>query len=147
VALSIAPLLTAVGNVLLKRIALRENPLALNIPPMIYCAAVFFVLSAFLDRPEENHHTFKAWLAILYLGTVGTAFVFGAYFTLLRWFPVTRLAFIAFVTPLIAVFLGWAVAGERLGWRHAAGAVLVILGVALSGMPYRAAAGAREAAG
>ena len=137
-ALSAAPVFTALGNLVLKRIAVRENAIALNVPPMLYGAAVFFVLAFLFDDPSRNRHTPRLWSTLLYLSTIGTAFVFTAYFVLLRHLPVTRLSFTAFVTPVVAVLAGWLVEGERLSLEHLVGAALVLAGVAVSGMPYRA---------
>jgi drug/metabolite transporter (DMT)-like permease len=58
-----------------------------------------------------------------YLIVMGTVVTFAAYVWLLRHVPPTRVATYAFVNPVVAVVLGWSIAGESLS----AGALLATL--------------------
>ena len=49
-----------------------------------------------------------------YLIVMGTVVTFAAYVWLLRHVPPTRVATYAFVNPVVAVVLGWSIAGESL---------------------------------
>jgi len=67
--------------------------------------------------------------ALVYLMTFGSLIGFSAYIWLLRVVPASRVATYAYVNPVIAVFLGWALAGEELTSRMLIAAAIIITGV------------------
>jgi len=69
--------------------------------------------------------------AFLYLVVAGSIVAFTAYTYLLRNVRPTVVATYAFVNPVVAVLLGWLVAGEPLTWRVAASSALILMAVAL----------------
>jgi drug/metabolite transporter (DMT)-like permease len=68
---------------------------------------------------------------LLYLITFGSLLGFTSYIWLLDKVSPARLGTYAYVNPLVAVILGWAIAGERLSVRTAVAATIVICAVAL----------------
>jgi len=66
-------------------------------------------------------------VAFAYLVVFGSVIAFSAYGYLLRNAAPTIVATYAFVNPIVAVLLGWAVLGEPIGWRVVT-ATAVILG-------------------
>jgi len=61
----------------------------------------------------------------------GSMVGFTAYIWLLDNVPTPKVATYAYVNPVVAVFLGWLVAGERLNWYIGAGMVVIVAAVAL----------------
>lgn len=79
--------------------------------------------------------------AYLYLTVFGSLISYSAYFWLLGHTTPSRLATISYVNPLVAVLLGWALAGESLSLRTALAAAIILLAVGLiSSRPVRQAA-------
>jgi len=70
-------------------------------------------------------------LGLLYLITFGSLLGFTSYIWLLDKVSPARLGTYAYVNPVVAVILGWAIAGERLSLRTAVAAAIVICAVAL----------------
>ena len=68
----------------------------------------------------------------IYLGVVPTALGFATWAFALRRTSAGRMASLAYLIPLVAILLGWAVLGERPAWLAAVGGSLCILGVALA---------------
>jgi drug/metabolite transporter (DMT)-like permease len=68
---------------------------------------------------------------LIYLITFGSLLGFTSYIWLLDKVSPARLGTYAYVNPIVAVFLGWAIAGERLSVRTAVAAAIVICAVAL----------------
>jgi len=68
---------------------------------------------------------------LLYLITFGSMLGFTSYIWLLDKVSPARLGTYAYVNPIVAVLLGWAIAGERLSIRTGVAAVIVICAVAL----------------
>jgi drug/metabolite transporter (DMT)-like permease len=69
--------------------------------------------------------------AYLYLAVFGSLISYSAYFWLLGHTTPSRLATISYVNPLVAVLLGWALAGESLSLRTALAAAIILLAVGL----------------
>jgi drug/metabolite transporter (DMT)-like permease len=70
-------------------------------------------------------------IGLLYLITFGSLLGFTSYIWLLDKVSPARLGTYAYVNPLVAVMLGWAIAGERLSIRTGIAAAIVICAVAL----------------
>jgi drug/metabolite transporter (DMT)-like permease len=70
-------------------------------------------------------------VGLLYLITFGSLLGFTSYIWLLDKVSPARLGTYAYVNPIVAVLLGWAIAGERLSARTAVAAAIVICAVAL----------------
>ena len=73
----------------------------------------------------------KSVLATVYLFIFGSIVGFSAYLWLLRVATASRVATYAYVNPIVAVFLGWALAGEPLTPRVFVAATIIIGAVAL----------------
>ena len=71
-----------------------------------------------------------AW--VVYLGAVPTALGFATWSFALRQTSAGRMAALAYLVPVVAIVLGWAVLGERPAWLAAAGGGLCLAGVALA---------------
>lgn len=72
------------------------------------------------------------WGGLLYLGVVSTA---GAFFLWTRGVQLVEAGsggVYFFFQPLVGTLLGWLVLGERVGWGFVGGALLIVLGVALT---------------
>jgi len=87
----------------------------------------------------------RAWLALFYLFSVGSLLGFSAYTYLLEHARPAVAASYAYVNPVIAVFLGVVLAGERVGGTSLAGAAIILAAVVLVGRA-RSAAHSRESA-
>lgn len=73
----------------------------------------------------------RSLVAFAYLIGFGSIIAFSAYVWLLRVSAPARVATYAFVNPIVAVLLGWAVAGEALSLRIGAAAAVVVAAVVL----------------
>ena len=65
-----------------------------------------------------------------YLIVVGSLIAFTAYVWVLQHAPVSKVATYAYVNPVIAIFLGWAILSEHVTGTILAGAAIVVLAVA-----------------
>lgn len=99
---------------------------------MLLGGAVLLMLSA---ATGELHSwpviSLRVGLALLYLIIPGSLIGFTAYLWLLTRMPATRVASHAYINPLVAVALGYFVAGEAVSPRMLLAAVLVVMGVFL----------------
>lgn len=72
-----------------------------------------------------------SWIGWIYLVTFGALVGFTAYVYLLRNVSPAKASTYAYVNPLVAVILGWAVAGEQVTSRTVVAAAIILGGVAL----------------
>jgi len=72
-----------------------------------------------------------AWLGWGYLVVFGSLVAFTAYSWLLKHAPPARVATYAYVNPVVAVLLGWAMLGEKLTGQMLVGAAVVVGSVIL----------------
>lgn len=92
----------------------------------------------------DAHHVSRASMTgLIYLIAFGSLIGFTSYIWLLDKVSAARLGTYAYVNPIVAVVLGWAIAGEKLSARTAVAAAIVICGVAL--ITIARSAGARNA--
>ncbi|MGE5625277.1 MAG: EamA family transporter [Bacillota bacterium] len=75
--------------------------------------------------------TAKSWIALGYLVIFGSLLGFSAYVWLLKVTTPARASTYAFVNPVIAVFLGWALAGEAVTARVALAGGIIVAAVCL----------------
>ena len=129
--LLLSPLVTAVGNLLVKKHGGGVSSALLNRNAMLVGAAMLAAVGWWRERGVEVNWTGNAVFSVLYLALIGTVLTFGLYFWLLRYARANRMSMIAFVTPVIALVLGWLVGGEPIYAHTLGGAGLIVAGVAI----------------
>jgi drug/metabolite transporter (DMT)-like permease len=88
-------------------------------------------------RLDPGAMSLRSLLALLYLVVFGSLVGYTCYIWLLRVSTPARVATYAYVNPLVAVILGWMLAGEELTERTVAAALVIIAGVAVVTMRRR----------
>jgi len=129
--LMLSPLSVVVGTTLVKRFGGGVNSTLLNRNGMFVGAALLLGVAFALERDAAVAWTPAAIASVLYLAIMGTVVTFSLFFWLLRSAPAHKMALIAYVTPAIALFLGWAFAGEPVTVWTLSGAACVLSGVLL----------------
>lgn len=130
--LLLSPLLSAAGNVAVKRWGRDLDPYQLSTLPMVYGAVALLATSLWAEDLARAAWTPAAVGSVLYLAVFGSALAFVVYYTLLREVPVTTLNLISYVFPIVALVLGYLVLGEVLDRLTLAGAGLVLVGIAIA---------------
>jgi drug/metabolite transporter (DMT)-like permease len=73
----------------------------------------------------------RSVLALGYLIVFGSIIAFTVFTWLLTVASPSRISTYAYVNPVVAVLLGWALAGEAAGWNVWLATVVIVAGVAL----------------
>ena len=89
------------------------------------------VFSGELSHFDVHRVSHASTLGLVYLITFGSLLGFTSYIWLLDKVSPARLGTYAYVNPIVAVLLGWAIAGETLSIRTGVAAAIVICAVAL----------------
>jgi drug/metabolite transporter (DMT)-like permease len=75
--------------------------------------------------------TMESWIAWGYLMFFGSIVAYGSFVWLMKHVSASRVSTYAYVNPIVAVFLGWAMAGEALNGRVLAAVLLLVGAVVL----------------
>jgi len=96
-------------------------------------AVLLFLAGTITGEMADLHFTaisMKSLLALVYLAVAGSLVAYSAYFWLLKRFSPTLISTHTYVNPLVALALGWAIAGEILAPRVVFGGLIVIVAIA-----------------
>jgi drug/metabolite transporter (DMT)-like permease len=130
--LLLAALLWSIGSIYSKRAPLPKSPLRGTGMEMIAGGAVLILLGIFSGELTSAHpsaFTLKSVWAFIYLIFFGSLVGFTAYIWLLKAVGAAKASTYAFVNPLVAVFLGWALGGEMLSAQTIAAALIIVAAV------------------
>lgn len=94
-------------------------------------AAVMLIAALAFEPIEAFKVTYKSAAALLYLAVFGTVIAFLGYYWLLKRIRAIIVSQIAFITPIIAVILGYFAYSEIFNPYSALGAGLILIGVVL----------------
>src|ERR1700722_20038313 len=117
----------SLGTVVSAQLSLpASRPLTAGSQMMIGGAVLLLLSAAHGDLRPLPHISTSAAFALSYLIVFGSIIAYTAYVWLLARIPATRVATHAYVNPLVAVTLGYFVAGEELTARMLTGAFIVV---------------------
>ena len=116
-----SPFVSAINLIVTKRYAKGIDPVSLN------------ALSIGIDLTHLHFTSTQLW-TVGYLAFFGTIVTFLTYYYLLRITPAVHMSYVTIVTPVIAVFLGWLLLGEKLSVYALAGALVGVVGIWLTVM-------------
>jgi len=134
VVLIVASLAWALGSVY-NRYGTRPSSAVMSTGLQMIAGSAGLLLAAFIGGEFGAIHiariSFASWMGWLYLVTLGSLVGFTAYVYLLRAVSPAKASTYAYVNPVVAVFLGWAIAGEPVTPRTLAAAAIILSGVAM----------------
>ena len=134
-ALVLGSLSWAIGSLYARRAPLPKTPQLGTAMQMLAGGAMLAVGG--LATGEASHGfalssvSLPSAMALLYLIVFGSLVGFSAYVWLLRVEPPSRVATYAYVNPVVAVALGWLLAGERMTPATMLAAAIIVAAVAL----------------
>ncbi|MBN1811752.1 MAG: drug/metabolite exporter YedA [Anaerolineae bacterium] len=128
----LAALSWAIGSLYARRAPLPDAPLLGTGMEMIAGGVLLLLASGAKGewaQVDFARVSLRSWLALAYLTLLGSIVAFTAYTWLLRVSTPARVATYAYVNPVVAVVLGWAVVGEVLTGHMLLAAVVIVLAV------------------
>jgi len=122
------------GIIYSRRSKLSGSPLLLSALSLLAGAVMLLTTGAVTGEMSEfsvSRVTPRSWLALGYLIVFGSVIAFTAYNWLLEHYSPTLVATHTYVNPVVAVFLGWLLAGEVITLKVGMAAALVVGAVVL----------------
>jgi len=133
-AVMVASLSWAAGSFYGQRAPLPGSPLAATGMQMLGGGSLLLLASTLTGEPARfvlAEVSTRSLLALAYLIVFGAIVAFTAYVWLLRVASPVLISTYAYVNPVVAVFLGWALAGEPLSAGMLGAAAVILTGVVL----------------
>ena len=117
---------------------LKRNIIPLGLKPeaaattQLIMAAITLLPFYLYDGISEDNYRPANVLAMLALGILGSGFAYIWNFSIIAAAGSSIASSVTYLTPIVAVFVGWLFLGEVIVWHEPVGALLVILGAAVS---------------
>ena len=126
----------AAGTIYSQRAALPSSSLLSSAMQMMCGGAVLMLVASLAGETSRMHlsaMSMRSALSLGYLIVFGSIIAFTAFTWLHKHVSATRNSTFAYVNPLVAVLLGWALAGENVGTRTILAMITILASVALVG--------------
>jgi len=121
----------AAGSLYSRVAPLPRRPLVSAGLASVCGGVLLLVVSLGSGEPGEAQVSRDSLLALGYLIVAGSFVGFTAYVWLLRVAPISLVGTYAYVNPIVAVFLGWALLGEEITAQMAIAGAAIVVSVAL----------------
>jgi drug/metabolite transporter (DMT)-like permease len=121
-----------VGSLYSRSASLPRRPLLGASMEMLTGGALLALLGLSLGEAGQlGRISWTSGIALIYLIVFGSLIAFSAYIWLLRVAPTSLVSTYAYVNPVVAVFLGWAIESEPIGVRTVLAGAMILVAVAL----------------
>jgi len=102
--------------------------------PLISATAVMWLATFLVESPVEIPQLGITWIALLFLGILGSGVAFIMAYYLIHEIGPTRTSMVTYLFPLGGVILGVAFLNEALSWQLLVGATLIILSLVVANL-------------
>lgn len=94
-------------------------------------AAMVWSFTFIVETPVKLPQLPITWVALLWLGILGTGVAYILFFGLLHSIGPTRTSTVTYIPPIIGTLLGMIFLGEQITWQAVVGGLMVIVGIAV----------------
>jgi drug/metabolite transporter (DMT)-like permease len=132
--LVLAALIEAIGQYYSKRAPLPSDALTTTALELVAAATVLLIAGSALGEGSElraDRFSLESLAAFAYLVGPGSLLAYTAFVWLLENAPISIVSTYAYVNPLVAVLLGWALLSEEITTAIVGGALAILTSVAL----------------
>lgn len=133
-AVLLSGLLQSTIAVSIKKYGQHLHPLSMNLIPMAIAGIGMLLLGILLEDTTHLKFDVKAVSSVLYLGIIGSVVTFTAYYWLLKKINIILLSLTAFITPIIALLIGWIFLDETLLPNQVYGSIFVLSGLLIANL-------------
>jgi drug/metabolite transporter (DMT)-like permease len=124
-------LLHSFSSVWIKKVDAKLSALSITAGSLFMSMPLFFASWYFVDGQLPEQIPDRSLYAIIYTGVIATAAGFTVYFYVLNRISATRVALITLISPLFALWLGYAFNNEVITQETLVGTGLILLGLTL----------------
>ncbi len=120
------------GSSVFARRTTEDTPAILrSAGPLVSATAVMWLAASIVESPVEVPQLRITWIALLFLGVLGSGLAFVLSYYLIHEIGPTRTSMVTYLFPIGGVLLGVIFLDEQLSWQLVAGTILVIASLAV----------------
>ena len=128
-AVLVAAVSYASASVFARRTMREISPLVQAFVPMAFADAIVWTAATQVGNPGRLPAIPITWVALLWLGLLGSCVAYLLYYNLLHSVGATRAVMVTYVFPVVGVALGVVFLGELADWHLLVGAALVVASI------------------
>jgi len=118
----------------IKKFGHHLHPLSMNFVPMVISGISMLLIGVFFEDLSTLKFDENAVLSIIYLAFFGSVITFTSFYWLLKRVNIVIISLIAFITPIVALILGYLIYNEELSTSYFIGSAMVLGGVLWANM-------------
>jgi drug/metabolite transporter (DMT)-like permease len=122
----------AIGAVYVRKFTEDTPGILRSAGPLISANVIMWLAAFMVESPVEIPQLGITWIALLFMGILGSGFAFLLAYQLIHDIGPTRMTMVTYLFPLGGVILGVSFLHERLTWELVTGAVLIIASLAVT---------------
>jgi len=125
-AVILASIFYAASSVYARRKTQSAPGLVRGAGPLVSATAIMWMVAPVIENPFKIPRLPLTWIAVLWLGVLGSGLALILWYYLLHEIGPTRTGMVTYIFPLGGVILGVIFLNEHLSWQLAIGAMLII---------------------
>ncbi len=129
IAVALSGIIQAWMAVTIKKSGKHLNSLSMNFIPMLIAGFSGLLLGLLTEDISKIKIDETAITSVLYLAFFGSVVTFTSFYWLMKKINIILLSLLAFITPIVALLLGWIFYKESLTTEHIIGSILVLAGL------------------
>ena len=129
IAVVVSGIMQAWIAVSIKKFGHHLHPLSMNFVPMVIAGISMVAIGFLFEDLSKIRIDQNAVLSLLYLSFFGSVITFTSFYWLIKRVNLVILSLIAFITPIVALILGFLFYREELSANHFIGSAFVLTGV------------------
>lgn len=133
-AVIVASLFYAISSVYARKVTEDTPGILRSAGPLVSATAIMWLGTFVFESPVHVPQLGITWVALLFLGVVGSGVAFVMAYYLIHEIGPTRTTMVTYLFPLGGVILGVTFLNEQLTWHVIAGAILIIASLAIANM-------------
>jgi len=129
-----ATLCYASATIFARKNACGLNPKIQTFLQFSISTMMVWTLTFFIEKQVVLPKLPITWVALLWLGLLGSGLAYIIYFDLLHRMGPTKLSMVTYIPPVVGVLLGFFFLGEAFHWQSVVGALLILSGISIVNM-------------
>lgn len=129
IAVALSGIIQAWMAVTIKKSGKHLNSLSMNFIPMVIAGFSGLLLGLLTEDLSKIKIDETAITSVFYLAFFGSVVTFTSFYWLMKKINIILLSLLAFITPIVALLLGWIFYKESLTTEHIIGSILVLAGL------------------
>ena len=132
IAVIVASIFYAISAIYIRKFTEDTPGILRSAGPLVSASAIMWLGALVFESPVKLPQLGITWLALLFMGVLGSGLAFVMAFYLIHEIGPTRMTMVTYLFPLGGVIFGATFLHERLTWQVIAGAALIIASLAIA---------------